>query len=164
MDGNAKRLAEDIPKGDVDAADPADPKAAPAQIRKDMAPVERKLRPAAVIHHVPKATDPARILADDQRPQFLLDDRVERKVRTGARQGGARLAVTDDTAFGLDADECRIEGFDAAEIGTMLPVFRDRRMQPVGGYGFDFHIFSLTFWQPDGPPRPARSVGRFRML
>ena len=72
-----------------------------------MAARERIVSARAVVQDVPQARDVARVLADQQGRQLLLDAGAERRAGADAADCGLGLAEADGTTLRLDAHQVR---------------------------------------------------------
>ena len=138
-DRPAEVLAENVPQGHVDPRYGRDGDPAPAEGREDVAAADGEVGPASVVHHIPKAGDVARILADQRRPQLVPDAGHQGLVGSGGAHGRLGLPEAGDPRIGLDPHQGRIEGARAAEVAGVLPILRDRHVQPVGRDSRDPH-------------------------
>jgi hypothetical protein len=60
----------------------------------------------------------------------VLDDRDDRRRRSGAADGRPRLAVADLAVVQLDLDQRAVERRDAPEVGDVLGRLGDRAAEP----------------------------------
>ena len=95
-----------------------------------MATRERVVAASAAVQALPDPADVARILADQARPELVVDDGHDPVVVARAAGRDFGLADATDARIGLDAHERRVEGRGAAEVANVLPLRRDRHLQP----------------------------------
>jgi hypothetical protein len=90
------------------------------------------MRARAVVHLVPEAADVAGVLTDQDGRELAIDDRGEPVAGRRAADARLGLAMAHDPALGLDAHEHGIERVDPPEVRDVLPLGRDRDLQPCG--------------------------------
>ena len=130
-DGQAERLALDVPEREVNAAHRVQADAASARVD------------GAVIHQVPEPLGLERVLADEQMLQASADGMAERPFDDGLRgeRRGVHLADAGDAGVGGDFNDERIlpavalraddflrdvDGFDVGDFHVMARGVRDR--------------------------------------
>src|SRR5207248_202740 len=121
IDRPARRLAHDVPQGDLDAAHRLDDGALPAE--KD----------GAFVHGVDEPIDLEGVLADDALGQAAADLVAQGRLDDGAGdvRGGIDLADADEARVGVDLDDegllaavaalvdlgqAQVDGFDAGDL------------------------------------------------
>ena len=129
IERHAARLAENIPKRDVDAAQGDDADASGAEL----------LMAAADISGVPNLIDVRRIHADQQRLEHPGDDEFNQFAVARSR------AETVDAVIGLHLDQRRRARVSHSGTAEDLPRRRYFRAQPDGFYIGDFHLSPKIF-------------------
>ena len=125
-----ERAPENVPQRHVDGADRGDGEAASPEGGKQASARQCKMRPRAVIHELPQARGVAGVLADQRRPDVVIDQRDQRRIIAAAEHRGAAFAMADQAGFGLDPHQRRVERGDYAEIAGVLLVLGDRYVNP----------------------------------
>ena len=104
--------------------------AAPPESREGPSTRQRKMRPRAVIHQLPQARRIAGVLADQRRPDIIIDQRHQRRVIAAAEHRGAALAMAVQAGFSFDPHQCGVERGDDPEIAGVLLGLGDRYVNP----------------------------------
>ena len=131
-DRRAQRLAQQVPQRHVDAADRRHRDAAPAQDGEHMGVAQRVVIAHAVVEHFPQAVDVARVFANKNRRELVVDQRGQAVVVARAADLLLGLAIADQAAGGLDAHDGGVEGTDAPEVAQVLLCFGDWHVHPGG--------------------------------
>src|SRR3954451_15909861 len=93
----------------------------------------------AAVERLPQTGDVARVLALQERREFLVDHAGQRLVLRHAADLRLGLAPADEAAFGLDAHERAVERQSTPKIADMLAFGRDRNVNPARLDRFDLH-------------------------
>ena len=133
------RLGGEVPKGQIDAGQRRGVRAAATEHRHRAAAARGEWGAGAVVHARPGRADPARVLAHQQRAQFVFDDGHQRAAVAGAADRGLGLAVAHQAVIGADRHQHRVERGQPAEIGDVLHTRIEWAMQPGGVDGADVH-------------------------
>ena len=143
-DGRAERFAEEVPERDVDAGDRRDREAPPPELGQHVAAIEREALSRRVVHHVPQPAHVARVLPDEEGRQVAVDDGGEAVPRCRAADAGLRLAPAHEAVVRLHLHEDGVEGRDATEVAHVLPLVRDRDVDPGRPEARDLHRASRS--------------------
>ena len=108
---------------------------------------------AAAVERLPQPGDVARVLADEERRELLVDHAGQRLVLRHAADLRLGLAPAGQAAFGVDAHQRPVERQGAAEIAGVLPLRRDRDVHPERLDRFDLHRRRFS----------SKSVSRWRI-
>ncbi len=99
------------------------------------------MRARAVVKLLPELRDIARIFANKQRAEFIVNDRDDGRADGRAADSAFRFAVAGQPRVGVNAYERHIEGRQAPEVARVLIVRRDLVTQPSGRDIRNLHLF-----------------------
>src|SRR6185295_19647903 len=133
--GHTQRLAEQVPEGDVDAADRGERDAPPADGREGPPLARGVVRARAVVAELPDRGDVAWIAADQRRRELLADQRDDGRVVAEVADGGLGLAESDEAGVRLDLDEAHVERIVPAEVAHVRAIGGDGGAKPRGANG-----------------------------